>query len=187
MPLFRDPSYTRFVRRQPLHGGSAADPETAHVFLHGETELSADPARNDPPRKVWILIVDDDPDTRRLLQLILARAGYEVASAADGRQALQALSDSVPDLLLSDVMMPDLDGFALLKRVRSNPATQTLPVILLTAKTTINDAAEGLGLGADDYLTKPFQKNDLLARVRAKLDGRPVPAGCSPRRCGPSR
>ena len=131
---------------------------------------------NDCKKNPNILVVDDDADTRQLMRMLLVREGYDVTLAADGRLALKMLEQSVPDLILSDVMMPDLDGFSLLQQVRSNPATRELPVILLTAKTTLNDVCEGLGLGADDYLIKPFQKTDLLARIRTKIDRRPVPA-----------
>lgn len=136
-----------------------------------------------------ILVVDDDPDTRQLLKMMLARAGYDVMLATDGESGWKSLTEARPDLLLTDVMMPDLDGIALLQRVRADPRTCTLPVILLSAKSTIDDVARGFDLGADDYLTKPFQKAVFLAKVRTKIPRSllaverpaPDPAGpCSP-------
>jgi DNA-binding response OmpR family regulator len=119
--------------------------------------------------KAQILVVDDDANTRLLLKIILAGAGYNIALAADGEQAWKLLSANLPDLLLTDIMMPGLDGFALLERVRADPRTRTLPVILLSAKSSPDDLAKGLDLGADDYITKPFQKAELLAKLRTKI------------------
>jgi DNA-binding response OmpR family regulator len=116
-----------------------------------------------------ILAVDDDADTRLLLKMMLAGAGYEVALAADGELGWKSLSATLPDLLLTDIMMPVLDGFSLLKRVRADPRTCRLPVILLSAKASPDDFARGLRLGANDYLIKPFQKAEFLAKVRTKI------------------
>ena len=116
-----------------------------------------------------ILVVDDDADTRQLVKMMLARAGYEVMLAEDGELGWKSLTEARPDLLLTDIMMPGLDGLALLRRVRADSRTRTLPVILFSAKSTVDEVAEGLDLGADDYLTKPFHKTELLARVRAKI------------------
>ena len=122
-----------------------------------------------------ILVVDDEADSRLLLRMMLVHAGYDVTLAADGEEALESLAETSPDLLLSDVMMAGLDGLALLWRVRTDPKTRTLPVILLTAKSATDEVAEGLRLGADDYLTKPFRIEELLVRVRAKITRPPVP------------
>ncbi len=127
-----------------------------------------------PPKR--ILVADDDEITRALMKIMLSRAGFEVSFAIDGKQALELLAEAPPDLLITDVMMPNLDGFELLERVRASSATRSLPVILLTAKTTMDDVLQGYGLGADDYLTKPFQIGDLLKRVKAKLSPNPAPA-----------
>jgi DNA-binding response OmpR family regulator len=116
-----------------------------------------------------ILVVEDDADTRLLLKILLAGAGYNVVVAADGEMGWKLLMETPPDLLLSDIMMPGLDGFALLQRVRADPRTRTVPVILLSAKSADNDVARGLALGADDYLIKPFQKNVFLAKVKNKI------------------
>ncbi|MGB7538120.1 MAG: response regulator [Anaerolineales bacterium] len=122
-----------------------------------------------------ILVVDDDTDTRQLLKMMLAGAGYDITLAKDGEAGWKSLMESRPDLLLTDIMMPGLDGFKLLKRVRADPRTSTLPVILLSAKSTIDDVSRGYDLGADDYLTKPFQKAEFLAKVRTKIARSLVP------------
>jgi DNA-binding response OmpR family regulator len=113
-----------------------------------------------------ILVVDDDQRMRRLLRLNLEKEGYHVVTAEDGPGGLEAAELEPPDLILLDVMMPDMDGFSVLQRLRE--FTQ-LPVIMLTAKGEERDKVHGLDLGADDYLTKPFGPAELLARVRAAL------------------
>lgn len=126
--------------------------------------------------KYSILVVDDDPDILHLLGLVLRTNGYEVTQAYNGREGLNRVAEIRPDLVLSDVMMPDMDGLTFLKELRSNPATRALPVIMLTAKGTSQDVIGGFALGADDYLSKPFEMRELLARVKAKIERPPVPA-----------
>jgi len=116
--------------------------------------------------RATILVVDDDPRMRRLLRANLERAGYRVSTAADGAEALDRAELEPPDLIVLDVMMPTMDGLACLRRLREYSA---VPVILLTAKGEETDKVQGLDLGADDYLTKPFGPAELLARVRAAL------------------
>lgn len=123
-----------------------------------------------------ILIVDDDVDALHLLKITLSGAGYSVTTAADGGEGWKLLKDDPPDLLLTDVMMPVLDGFELLRRVRSERRLSSLPVILLTAKSSSDDVARGLDLGADDHVIKPFRKADLLARIKANLARPAAPA-----------
>ena len=123
-----------------------------------------------------ILVVDDDPRMQRLLRANPERAGYRVDTAAEGAAALERVDLAPPDLMLLDVMMPVMDGLACLTRLRE---FSTLPVILLTAKGEERDKVQGLDLGADDYLTKPFGPAELLARGRAVLRRRtqgPEPA-----------
>jgi DNA-binding response OmpR family regulator len=124
-----------------------------------------------------ILVVDDDPRMLRLLRLNLERAGYRVATEGDGGAALDRVDLERPDLILLDVMMPAMDGFTFLARLREFSA---LPVILLTAKGEERDKVQGLDLGADDYLTKPFGPAELLARVRAVLRRKAQPAEATP-------
>jgi DNA-binding response OmpR family regulator/cellulose synthase/poly-beta-1,6-N-acetylglucosamine synthase-like glycosyltransferase len=123
-----------------------------------------------------ILIVDDDAIIRKLVSIALSRAGYDVTIATDGHEALQRLSEATPDLIISDVMMPGLDGFALLTQLRTDPVLGRIPVIMLTARGTAEDVEQGLGLGADDYLPKPFEMRELVARARAKIERPPVPS-----------
>ncbi|MDQ6928248.1 MAG: response regulator transcription factor [Actinomycetota bacterium] len=114
-----------------------------------------------------ILVVDDEPAVRSSLQRTLVQAGYEVALASDGREALAAIGDAEPDAVVLDVMMPGLDGIEVTRRLR-RMGDQT-PVLLLTARQDVSDRVAGLNAGADDYLTKPFALEELLARVRALL------------------
>jgi DNA-binding response OmpR family regulator len=113
-----------------------------------------------------ILVVEDDPKTSSLVRLYLENAGYEVAVAAGGRQALAAARGRRPDLVVLDVMLPEIDGLAVCRALR---AESEVPVILLTARTMEEDKLRGLELGADDYVTKPFSPRELVARVRAVL------------------
>ena len=124
-----------------------------------------------------ILVVDDDPRMLRLLRLNLERAGYRVATEGDGVAALDRVALERPDLILLDVMMPAMDGFTFLARLREFSA---VPVILLTAKGEERDKVQGLDLGADDYLTKPFGPAELLARVRAVLRRKAQPGEATP-------
>jgi len=113
-----------------------------------------------------ILIVDDEPRYLRLLEANLRSDGYDVVSAADGLQAVEMFSADPVDLILMDVMMPNLDGFAACQRIRQ---FSNVPIIILTAKGEEQDRVRGLDMGADDYLVKPFSATELLARVRAVL------------------
>ncbi len=128
-----------------------------------------------------ILLVEDDHAIRLLITTVLKKAGYDVTQANDGREALARIAEAPPDLIISDVMMPHLDGFGLLTQLRADPSTRTIPLILLTARRTKDDIVSGLDLGADDYLVKPFDKDELLARVRAKIARPPVPVDMLPR------
>lgn len=114
-----------------------------------------------------IMVAEDDPSTSRLLCAILRRAGYEPVPAADGRDALDKLDHVQVDLLICDVMMPRMDGFALTKELREGGSG--LPILMLTAKALQEDKREGFLVGTDDYLTKPFDKEELLLRIRALL------------------
>ncbi|MDQ6721230.1 MAG: response regulator, partial [Candidatus Dormibacteraeota bacterium] len=123
-----------------------------------------------------ILVVDDEPMIRKVVGRGLTAAGCTVVYAADGEEALARLSEALPDLVISDVTMPRMDGFELVKRIRAQAATRAVPVILLTGRGDTEDLVAGMGLGADDYLVKPFALRELLARVRAKIERPPVPA-----------
>jgi DNA-binding response OmpR family regulator len=134
--------------------GAIGDSESSHG------PIAADAAR---PR---IVLADDNADMRSYVARILQTAGYDVLAVPNGEQALQACGvEPMPDLVLTDVMMPGLDGFGLLRALRANPAMQGLLVILLSARAGEEARVEGLVAGADDYLVKPFSARELLARV----------------------
>jgi PAS domain S-box-containing protein len=120
-------------------------------------------------RRSRVLVADDNPDLRRYLSSLLA-GQFEVEAVSDGEAALRVIRDRPPDLLISDVMMPERDGYELIEALRSSPETQDLPIILLSARAGEEAAIRGLVAGADDYLPKPFSGRELLARVRAHLD-----------------
>lgn len=113
-----------------------------------------------------VLVVDDEPRYLRLIEANLRTEGYEVITAQDGLQAVELFTSDPPELVLLDIMMPQLDGFAVCQRIRQ---FSNVPIIMLTAKGEEKDRVQGLDLGADDYLTKPFSATELLARVRAVL------------------
>jgi len=119
-----------------------------------------------PGKKTTILAADDDPQLLRLMTRNLQLEGYDVLAASDGKQALELIESNSLDLVLLDVMMPKMDGFTVLYRVREFSA---VPIIIVTARGQDQDKVRGLDLGADDYLTKPFSVEELLARVRAVL------------------
>ena len=116
-----------------------------------------------------LLVVDDDPFIARLLEIELRAAGYDVRVASDGAQALLAAQERCPDLVLADVMMPNMDGFELTRRLRQDPRTATVSIIMLTARGLSADKLEGFAIGADDYIVKPFDTPELLARIRGVL------------------
>ena len=116
-----------------------------------------------------ILVVDDEPNIVRLVQINLERAGYQVETANNGAAALEKIRENRPDLLVSDVMMPEMDGFELLANIRRDPSLMDLPVIMLTAKAQDRDVMEGYKTGADMYLTKPFNPAELTAFAKRIL------------------
>ena len=119
------------------------------------------------PRRV--LVVDDEPNILLSLRYLMSRNGYEVCTASDGEAALEEMARAVPDLVLLDVMMPKLDGLALCKKIRANPAWAGTRIVMLTARDRDSERRTGLAFGADDYITKPFSTKEVLARVAALL------------------
>jgi DNA-binding response OmpR family regulator len=119
-----------------------------------------------PARKTTIVVADDDPQILKLVTRNLQLEGYATHAATNGQEALEAVQTAQPDAVLLDVMMPKLDGFAVCQQVRT---FSTVPIIMITARGNDQDKVRGLDLGADDYLTKPFSVDELLARVRAVL------------------
>lgn len=139
------------------------------------TSASMDPAPGGDaiavlPRKGGsVLIVDDMEDTRELIAELLTRAGYSVRQAADGAEALEAIARELPDLVLSDVVMPQVDGFELCRRLKAGRTTRLIPIVLITALHERQDRLEGIRAGADDFLQKPFDSTELLARVASLI------------------
>ena len=117
-----------------------------------------------------VLVVEDDVSIADVLRRTLRQEGHEVRSAADGVEALEMAEEFVPDLVVLDLGLPKLDGVEVLKRLR---ATSDVPILILTARTETDDRVEGLDSGADDYLVKPFERKELLARLRALMRRRP--------------
>ena len=116
-----------------------------------------------------LLVADDDPFIARLLEIELRAAGYDVRVASDGVEAFDLAQERSPDLVLADVMMPNMDGFELTRRLRQDPRTATVSIIMLTARGLSADKLEGFAIGADDYIVKPFDTPELLARIRGVL------------------
>lgn len=116
-----------------------------------------------------VLIVDDDVETLRLVGLMLERQGYQISAADNGERAIQKARADIPNLILLDVMMPDMSGYEVARQLRTNDATSNIPIIMFTAKAQVDDKVEGLESGADAYLTKPTQPRELLAQVKALL------------------
>jgi DNA-binding response OmpR family regulator len=121
-----------------------------------------------------ILIADDEPNIVLSLEFLLHEAGYQVRVARDGQEALDALAQQLPDLILLDVMLPRVSGFDICQRIRENPAWRALRVVMLSAKGREAEVHKGLALGADAYVTKPFAIKDLMAEVARQLGG-PAP------------
>ena len=128
-----------------------------------------------------VLIVDDDVKTVELVKLYLTRDGYGVLTAYDGIEALRLARESGPDLIVLDLMLPDMDGFEVCRVLRQE---SDVPIIMLTARSTDQDKLVGLGLGADDYVTKPFSPKELAARVQAVLRRLPRERGPGEIKCG---
>jgi two-component system alkaline phosphatase synthesis response regulator PhoP len=116
-----------------------------------------------------VLIVDDEPDAVIATKRALEADGYNVIEANNGNMAFDILKSDIPDVILLDVMMPDMDGFEVCRRLKEETLYENIPVIMLTAKGEINDKVEGLDIGADDYMTKPFNLKELKARIKTVL------------------
>lgn len=116
-----------------------------------------------------ILVIEDDADIRDMLQYSFSRESYEVNTASNGQDGLELALSSLPDIIVLDLMLPRLNGLEVCKKLKENPRTKAVPIIMLTAKGDETDVVLGLGLGADDYVTKPFSIRELNARVSARL------------------
>lgn len=127
-------------------------------------------------RAATILVIDDEESIRKVISGALKKVGYEVITAENGNDALERIAEAIPDVIISDITMPDMDGMTLLNKLRSEQATRGIPLILVTAQGSTSSVVAGLNLGADDYLVKPFVMSELLARVRSKIERPPVPS-----------
>jgi DNA-binding response OmpR family regulator len=121
-----------------------------------------------------ILSVDDEPDVTALVRFHLSKAGYEVLTASSGREAIDTIRCGHPDLVLLDLMLPDIDGLGLCEILRHSAATATIPIVIVTAWATAEARHAGLELGAIDYVTKPFSPRDLVDRVNRHFSRRPI-------------
>jgi PAS domain S-box-containing protein len=158
--LLAEPYVQEALRWMPV------DPLTSQI---SEADLNA-VGHNDPVLSARVLIADDNADMREYLARLLGTAGYAVDTVTDGHEALAAIRADVPDLVISDVMMPRLDGLGLVAALRNDTRTAAVPVVLLSARAGQEASIEGLQAGADDYLVKPFAAAELLARVRANIE-----------------
>ena len=149
----------------PSEASGHADPSTPADPSAKEIDVRAQPRRG--PRSV-VLLADDNADMREYVRRLLSER-YDVVAVTDGQQAVATALSRPPDLVLTDVMMPVLDGFGLLRDLRANERTKTLPILMLSARAGEESRVEGLDAGADDYLVKPFSARELLARVEAHL------------------
>ncbi|MGH8617808.1 MAG: response regulator transcription factor [Burkholderiales bacterium] len=129
-----------------------------------------------PARPLRVLVVEDDPSIVQSLEFLLRAEGYDTRTAMRGDEALETVAHFKPDLLVLDVMLPAIDGFEVCLRLRSDPATRPIRVLMLTARGRDSEIARGRAAGADDYLTKPFATRELVERVRALMDARARPA-----------
>jgi putative two-component system response regulator len=120
-----------------------------------------------PSERARILVVEDDASIRLLLTALLEREGFEVSTARDGEAGLRAVAEHSPDVVVLDIGLPRIDGLEVTRRLRAAPASRTLPIILVTARTGLDDMVAGLDAGADDFIAKPFKRPELLARIRS--------------------
>ena len=135
---------------------------TLDTMLHAATSATLI-----EPAAPTVLVIEDDPANRALLTALLERAGYRAVTAADGPSGLAAALETAPDIVLLDVGLPGMDGLEICRRLRADPRTVTMPVVLLTGRTSVDDVVAGLDAGADDFLAKPFHEAELLARLRS--------------------
>jgi len=162
------------VKQTPLGTPSLGAHEGAPLTVNREFERT--------PSERYLgaaLVVDDDPMANSLMTESLRDAGFDVISAGSGAEALARLAEAIPDVIVSDVMMPGLSGFELIGRIRAQPALRAIPLLFVTTRSTQEDIVTGLGLGADDYLVKPFGLAEFVARVRSKVERPPSPAELS--------
>jgi two-component system, OmpR family, alkaline phosphatase synthesis response regulator PhoP len=136
--------------------------------------------------KPTILVADDEPAIVLSLQVLLQKAGYNVRIARNGEEAMNAVLEAKPDLVLLDAMMPKRDGFDVCQSLRADSAYDDMPIIMLTAKSRDVERQKGIALGANDYVTKPFSTRDLVSLVKSYLAEKPAPAESAPAESAPA-
>ena len=148
-----------------------------NVFVQPGCKLTKSLLYKPPPFSLcWgmagekILVVDDEPNILKLVSFILTSRGYKVVEAALGAEAIQKAKSEKPDLIILDVMMPKMDGFEAAKKIKSDAATKSVPILMLSSKAQFEDKMKGIDSGAMDYITKPFDKEELLEKVRECLE-----------------
>jgi diguanylate cyclase (GGDEF)-like protein len=179
IPLIYISGYSRLLDQAPPD--TEVVPKTAAPTALLETiqrTIAAGRLRAEQPPS--LLIVDDEPDIQRILETMLREDGYRVVTSGSGAEALAHAQKQSFDLIILDLLLPDLDGFAVLGALRARPATALTPIILLSARDSPAEKVRGLQLGADDYVTKPFSMAELLARLRAALRRRELEGGANP-------
>ncbi len=119
-----------------------------------------------------ILVIEDDPSTLRLIKYTLQQEGYQVLTAPNGLEGIRKTKSEEPDLVILDVMLPGLDGFEICHRLRANPQTAQLPILMVSGKAREIDRATGLKVGADDYITKPWHRPELVTKIVAMLEAK---------------
>ena len=124
--------------------------------------------------KSKIIVVEDESDILDVIEYNLSREGYKVLGFRNGEQGLEAIREEDPQLVLLDLMLPGIDGIEICKKVKEDPVTRDIPVVMITAKSEESDVVLGLGVGADDYVSKPFSPKELVARVKAVLRRAPL-------------
>jgi DNA-binding response OmpR family regulator len=139
------------------------------LFLFVHPNISGWNVRNDAMAK-YVLIVDDAPNIVLSLEFLMKKEGYDVYSVSNGEEAMAAVAEKIPDLILLDVMMPRKDGYEVCQELRANPDWRQIKIIMLTAKGRDVEREKGLALGADDYVTKPFATQELIKKVKILLD-----------------
>lgn len=143
-------------------------PELSRILGIPEEEVSAR-IRNFSDTRYKILIVDDEMDTLLPLKRSLQVEDYNIISASNGYEAIDKAKTEIPDLVLLDLMMPEMDGYEVCARLKKDARTKNIPIIMLTARDAVRDKVKGLDIGADDYVTKPFNLNELKARIKTAL------------------
>ncbi|MGH7391124.1 MAG: response regulator [Candidatus Rokuibacteriota bacterium] len=135
----------------------------------GKPQDGDSPLRQAGRRQGRVLVVEDEPDVAELIRYNLAREGWEVTAVASGADGLRRARESRPDIILLDIMVPQLNGWEVCRRLKQDPGTQAIPIIMVTGRVEEGDKVLGLEMGADDYVTKPFSPRELIARVRAVI------------------